>query len=77
MKKMESFCNFALTLTRNLSQSKKFTYMHLKSLVTHFQKMVLIIILWLTVLGILEFEVEEFVKFLLSQHVFDILIANI
>ena len=34
--------------------------MHLKALIMHFQKMVLFIMLWLTVLEILVFEVEEF-----------------
>ena len=34
--------------------------MHLKGLIMHFQKMVLFIMLWLTVLEILVFEVEEF-----------------
>ena len=34
--------------------------MQLKGLVKHFQKIVLFIMLWLTVLGILVFEVEEF-----------------
>ena len=33
--------------------------MHLKGLVTHFQKMVLFIILWLTILVLMAFEVEE------------------
>ena len=40
-----------------------FIYMHLKGLVTHSQKMVLFTVLWLTVL-------RNFVKFLLSQHLF-------
>ena len=31
--------NFALTSARNLSRLKQFTYMHLKSLVTNFQKL--------------------------------------
>ena len=33
------FCNFVLTSPRNLSRLKQFTYMHLKSLVTNFQKL--------------------------------------
>ena len=51
--------------------------MHLKGLVTHFQKMVLFIMLWLTVLEVLGFEVEEL--FLISADLasFDILITNI
>ena len=36
------------------------TYMHLKGLVTHFQKTLLLIMLWLTVSEILGLEVEEF-----------------
>ena len=36
-------CNFVLTSTRNLSLLKKFTYMHLKFLITLFQK-----IIWFT-----------------------------
>ena len=40
-----------------------FIYMHLKGLVTHSQKIVLFTVLWLTVL-------RNFVKFLLSQHLF-------
>ena len=51
--------------------------MQLNGLVIDFQKMVLFIMLWLTVLAILGFEVKEFVKFLLTQHLLDILIANI
>ena len=34
------FCNFMLTSARNLSLLKQFTYMHLKVLFTHFQKMI-------------------------------------
>ena len=33
------FCNFVLTSARNLSLLKQFTYMHLKVLITVFQKM--------------------------------------
>ena len=43
-KKMH-FWNFLLTSVRNLSLLKQFTYMHLKGLVMHFQKMVLFIML--------------------------------
>ena len=46
-RKMGIFCKFVLTSARNLSLLKQFTYMHLKGLVTHFQKMVLFVILWL------------------------------
>ena len=54
------FCNFVLTLARNPSLLKQFTYMHLNSCVTHFQEMVLFVMLWLTVVDILGFKVEEF-----------------
>ena len=39
------FCNFVLTSARNLRLFKQFTYMHLKGRNTHFQKMVLFIVL--------------------------------
>ena len=55
------FCNFVLTSARNLSQLKQFTYMHLKSLVTNFQKL-MSIMLWLTVSVVFVFEVEEFLR---------------
>ena len=45
---------------RNLSLLKQFTYMHMKGLVMHFQKMVLFIMLCLTNSEILGFEVEQF-----------------
>ena len=54
------FCNFLLTSARNISLLKQFTYMHQKDLVTHFQRMVLFIMLWLTASKILGFEVEKF-----------------
>ena len=54
------FLQFAPTSTRNLSLLKQFKYMRLKGLATHFQKMLLLIMLWLTVSEILMFEVEEF-----------------
>ena len=50
--------------------------MHLKGLVMHFQEMVLFIMLWLTVRRYYSFKPKNFVKFLQSQHFFDILIAN-
>ena len=40
------FCNIVLTSAKNRSLSKQFTSMHLKGLVTHFQKMVLFIMVW-------------------------------
>ena len=54
----------------------QFTYMHLKSLVTHFKKM-LFIMLWLTMSEILGFEVLNSVKFLLTQYLFWYFIANV
>ena len=44
---------------KNISMLKQFTYMHLKGLVTRFQKMLLFTMLWLNVLKILVFEIEE------------------
>ena len=52
------FCNFVLTSARNLSQLKLFKFVYLKGLVTHFRKMVLFIMLWLTVSEILGFDVS-------------------
>ena len=76
------FGNFVLTSARNLSLLKQFTYIHLKGLVTYFQKMVLFIMLWLTVS-----EISEFSEIFLSRRIllnfcwvsifFDILIASI
>ena len=72
------FCNFVLTSARNLSRFKQFTYMHLKGLVTHFQKLMLFIMLWLTVSMVWVFEVEEFFRnFCWVSNFFDILITNI
>ena len=53
------FCNFVLNPARNLSLLMQFTYVHLKDLVMHFQKMALFILLWLNVSEILGFEVKE------------------
>ena len=44
--------NIHISIKSISTKSKQFTYMHLKGLVTHFQKMVLFIMLWLTVLEI-------------------------
>ena len=72
------FCNSVLTSARNLSRLKQFTYMHLKGLVTHFQKLVLFIMLWLTVSEVWVFEVEEFLRnFCWVSIFFDIFITNI
>ena len=54
------FCNFVLTSVRNLSRLKQFTYKHLIGLVTHFQELVLFIMLWLTVSEVWVFEVGVF-----------------
>ena len=72
------FCNSVLTSARNLSRLKQFTYMHLKGLVTHFQKLVLFIMLWLTVSEVWVFEVEDFLRnFCWVSILFDIFITNI
>ena len=61
LSKKVHFLQFCADLRKKSKSVKaQFTYMHLKSLVTHFQKMVLFIMLWLTVLEILVFEIEEF-----------------
>ena len=52
------------------------TYIYLKYLVTNFLKMVLFIMLWLTATEILGFQVQDFVKFLLTQHFLIFLIDN-
>ena len=72
------FCNFLLTSARNLSRLKQFTYIHLKGLVTHFQKLMLFIMLWLTVSVVWVFQVEEFLRiFCWVSIFFEILIAII
>ena len=43
-----NFCNFALTSARNLSLLNKFTNMHLKVLITLFQKMIWFMGVWAT-----------------------------
>ena len=43
------FNNFVLTSAKNLSLLKQFTYMHLKGLITLFQKMLWFIGVWATV----------------------------
>ena len=45
---------------KNQSILNQFIYMHLKDLVTHFQKMLLFTMQWLNILEILVFEIEEF-----------------
>ena len=48
------------THTHTQIRLKQFIYMHLKGLITHFQKIVLFIMLWFTVSEILGFEVDKF-----------------
>ena len=61
LSKKVHFLQFCADLSKKSKFIKAiFTYMHLKGLVTHFQKMVLFIVLWLTILEILVFEIEEF-----------------
>ena len=52
------FCSFVPTSAKNVSLLKQFTY--LKSLIMHFQKLALFIMLWLTVSDIFGFEFEYF-----------------
>ena len=59
LSKKVHFCNFVLASARNLGLLKQFTYMYLEGLVMHFQKMVWFIMLWLTVLETLVFEIEK------------------
>ena len=59
-KKKCIFGNFMLNSAINLGLLKQFTYVHLVGLVTHFQKIVLFIMQWLSVFKILLFEIEEF-----------------
>ena len=54
------FLWFVLTSVRNVSLLKKFIWKPLEGLFTHYQKMVLFIMLLLTVLEILVFVVKEF-----------------
>ena len=74
LSKKVRFCKFVLTSVKNLCLLKHFTYMHLEGLATHFQKMVLFIMLWLTILKILVFEIEVRK---ITAHFFDILITYI
>ena len=45
LSKEYSLCNFMLISAKNRILLKQFTHMHLKGFITHFQKMVLFIIL--------------------------------
>ena len=72
------FRDFVLTSTRNLSRLKQFTCMPQKGLVTHFQKLMLFIMLWLTASMVWVFEFKEFLRNICWFNIFfDILIANI
>ena len=74
------FFNFVLISARHPSLLKQFTQMHLKGLVSHFQKTVLFVVLLCYDLLFYRYQVlksKNFVKFLLSQHFFDTLIENI
>ena len=54
------FLQFCAVLSKKSSPLKQFTYMHLEGLVTHVQKIIMFIMLWLTVLEISVFTIEEF-----------------
>ena len=75
LSKKVNFCNFVMTLARSLSLLKQFTYMHLKGVITHSQKMVLFIMLTYC-FGDITVWSQIFVTFLLSIF-FDALIANV
>ena len=74
LSKKHIFCNSVLTSARNLSRLKQFaSYMHLKSLFTHFQKLVLFTMTY-CFRGMSVWSQISFEEFLLSQN---FLIANI
>ena len=54
------FLQYCADLSKKSNSIKAITDIGLKGLVTHFQKMVLLIMQWIIVSEILEFEVEEF-----------------
>ena len=58
--KLCPFRNFLLMSAKTLRLLYQFTYMHLKVLISLFQKMVLVIMLWHRVQKILTFEVDGF-----------------
>ena len=71
-------CNFVLTSARNIILLKKFTYMHPKGLVLHFQKMVIVYYAMTYCVG--EIRVWSQIislNFCWFTILFDILIANI
>ena len=63
------FCNFMMTSGRNVSILKQFTYMHLKGLIMHFQKMVFLLCYDLLFWRYYDLKLKNF-NFLLSQHLF-------
>ena len=77
LSKIVYFLQFWAEFIKKSKFNRQLTYMHLKGLVMHFREIVLFIILWPTVSKMLRFESKKFVNFLLSQHLFDVLIANI
>ena len=58
--KLYPFCHFLLISAKNLRLLQQLMYMHLKVLISLFQKMVLVIILWIRIQKILVFEVDGF-----------------
>ena len=59
LSKKVHFFNFVLTSAKKSNMLKQFKYTHLKRLVMRFQKILLFTMLWLYVLKILVFEIEE------------------
>ena len=59
LSKIVHFWNFALTSAKNLSLLKLFPYMHLKVLITFFQKMIWSIGVWATVHEVLPIEISK------------------
>ena len=57
IQKRAFFYNFVLTSARNLSLLKQFAYMHLKVLITLFQKTLWFIGVWVTVQEILAIKI--------------------
>ena len=70
LSKRMRFLHFCADLSKKSRSVKAIYIMYLEGLLTHFQKMVLFIMLGLTVSEILVFEIKEFVKYLLTQHLF-------
>ena len=68
LSKKVHFYNFVLTSARNLRLLQQFTYMHLKVLITLFQKMIWFIGVWATVHEILAIKIS---KTMLTQQKFN------